>query len=163
MSSGSSKRNNKNNDRKKGEGEKKHHRRSSGSGDVERRNLVYASIGASCCATTYLYFGTVLDLRALVHVAVFLVLFARNAYSFFLIGQDKYLAMTQKFRISERELIESCEWCGFVGGIVGMMVFAHKVRKVSFLRQVVERAATSCVLVMTALVVRSWIWSEKVN
>ena len=144
----------------KNKNKKHHHPHHQNPKHIERRPLLYASLGASFCATTYVYFGTVLDLHALVHAVLFLVLFSRNAYSFFLFGNDKFLAMNQKFRISERELIKSCEWCGFVGGIFGMMLFAHKVRKLSFLRQVVEKAATSGVLAIAALVVSLLLWGD---
>ena len=79
----------------------------------------------------------------------------RQFYSCLLMGADKVRAMRHEFRISEKELLQGC--CvsftnfGWVGVVLGMLLFAHKVQKTSFLVRVVEISVANFVLVFAAL------------
>ena len=79
----------------------------------------------------------------------------RQFYSCLLMGADKVRAMRHEFRISEKELLQGC--CvsftnfGWVGVVLGMMLFAHKVQKMPFLVRVVEISVTNFVLVFASL------------
>ena len=55
-----------------------------------------------------------------------------NIISFILYGIDKYLAIKQKYRISEISLYIASIIGGCFMGIIGMKVFHHKTRKISF-------------------------------
>ena len=55
-----------------------------------------------------------------------------NIISFFLYGLDKYLAIKKKFRISEISLYVVSLIGGCFMGIIGMKLFHHKTRKISF-------------------------------
>lgn len=47
-------------------------------------------------------------------------------------GIDKYKALNNKRRISEKSLILSALFFGGVGSLLGMIVFRHKIRKIKF-------------------------------
>ena len=55
-----------------------------------------------------------------------------NTLSFFLYGIDKYLAMKKKYRISEYRLLLLSFLGGSIGAILGMKIFHHKTKKISF-------------------------------
>lgn len=55
-----------------------------------------------------------------------------NIISFILYGLDKYLAIKKKFRISEISLYVVSIIGGCFMGIVGMKLFHHKTRKITF-------------------------------
>lgn len=55
-----------------------------------------------------------------------------NIISFILYGIDKYLAIKKKFRISEISLFVVSIIGGCFMGIIGMKLFHHKTRKISF-------------------------------
>lgn len=55
-----------------------------------------------------------------------------NLFNFLLYGFDKYNAVHKKYRISEKTLLfMSC--IAPIGGILGMVVFHHKVSKLKFI------------------------------
>ena len=49
--------------------------------------------------------------------------------TFILFGIDKYNAIHNKYRISEKTLILFTLFGGVIGSIIGGMIFNHKVRK----------------------------------
>lgn len=55
-----------------------------------------------------------------------------NIYEFIVMGIDKYLAIKQKRRISEKHLITFSLIGGSLGGILGMNTFRHKTKKLKF-------------------------------
>jgi len=55
-----------------------------------------------------------------------------NIISFILYGLDKFLAIKKKFRISEISLFVVSIIGGCFMGIIGMKLFHHKTRKISF-------------------------------
>ena len=60
-------------------------------------------------------------------------LIAINIYQFIQMGIDKYLAIKNKKRISEKKLILTTFIGGSIGGIIGMYCFNHKTQKIKFL------------------------------
>ncbi len=55
-----------------------------------------------------------------------------NIVAFIIYGIDKYLAVKNKYRISEYSLFILSVFGGAIGAILGMKVFHHKTRKLSF-------------------------------
>ncbi len=55
-----------------------------------------------------------------------------NAVVFLLYGIDKWCAINDKWRISEKTLIGSAFLMGAVGAILGMKTFRHKTKKKMF-------------------------------
>ncbi len=55
-----------------------------------------------------------------------------NLLSFFLYGIDKYKSIKRKYRISEISLYLVSMFGGCFLGIIGMKLFHHKTRKISF-------------------------------
>lgn len=55
-----------------------------------------------------------------------------NLFTFLLFGVDKWFAIKGFYRISERTLFLSSLFGGSPGGVLGMFVFHHKLRKRSF-------------------------------
>ena len=55
-----------------------------------------------------------------------------NLLSFVVYGIDKYLAVNNKYRISEYNLFVFAIFGGAMGALLGMKVFHHKTRKLSF-------------------------------
>ena len=55
-----------------------------------------------------------------------------NVFAFFIYGIDKYLAVKNKYRISEYSLFILSIFGGSIGSLLGMRVFHHKTRKVFF-------------------------------
>lgn len=56
-----------------------------------------------------------------------------NIISFAVAGYDKYLAVNNKFRISEKTLFTIAFCGGSVGLLLAMLIFRHKISKISFL------------------------------
>jgi uncharacterized membrane protein YsdA (DUF1294 family) len=56
-----------------------------------------------------------------------------NLVAFSIIGIDKRLAIQQKRRISERNLLFSSAIGGTIGSGLAMLIFRHKTSKISFL------------------------------
>ena len=56
-----------------------------------------------------------------------------NLVSFTMIGVDKRLAIQQKWRISERNLLLTSLIGGTIGSGLAMLIFRHKTSKESFL------------------------------
>lgn len=56
-----------------------------------------------------------------------------NLVAFSIIGVDKQLAIQQKRRISERNLLFSSAIGGTIGSGLAMLIFRHKTTKMSFL------------------------------
>lgn len=55
-----------------------------------------------------------------------------NLFGFVLMGLDKYFAIQQRTRISERSLLSLAFMGGSLGVYFGMVIFRHKTRKFSF-------------------------------
>ena len=55
-----------------------------------------------------------------------------NIISFMMYGIDKYRSMKGKYRISEKTLFIFSLFGGCFLGIIGMKLFHHKTRKISF-------------------------------
>jgi uncharacterized membrane protein YsdA (DUF1294 family) len=55
-----------------------------------------------------------------------------NLIVFILFGIDKYKAIKDKWRISEKTLILSSFCLGAVGGVLGMIIFSHKTKHLKF-------------------------------
>ena len=64
-------------------------------------------------------------------IAAGLVL-AINLFSFGLMGYDKHCARRGKWRVPERRLFLTAVCFGALGGVLGMYVFRHKTRHLSF-------------------------------
>ncbi|UOK43147.1 MULTISPECIES: DUF1294 domain-containing protein [Flavobacterium] len=64
---------------------------------------------------------------------VFIYLLAINGFAFLLYGIDKWLAINQKSRIPERFLLVFTFIGGSIGALSGMVLFRHKISKLSFL------------------------------
>jgi uncharacterized membrane protein YsdA (DUF1294 family) len=60
-------------------------------------------------------------------------LLAMNSLAFLFNGTDKWLAVRQKSRISEKMLLGLALTGGSIGSLTGMLFFRHKISKVSFL------------------------------
>ena len=56
-----------------------------------------------------------------------------NLVAFSVIGVDKRLAIQQKWRISERNLLLTSVIGGTIGSGLAMLIFRHKTSKMSFL------------------------------
>lgn len=65
--------------------------------------------------------------------------------SFGLYGVDKRLAGTQRRRISERSLCALDLCFGIIGGLIGQVVFRHKVRKHAYLAKTLLITIAHCV------------------
>ena len=55
-----------------------------------------------------------------------------NILSFIVYGLDKYLAIKKAYRVSEYNLFILSIFGGPIGSIIGMKVFHHKTKKLSF-------------------------------
>ena len=55
-----------------------------------------------------------------------------NLISFLIFGLDKYLAISNKQRISEASLISLMIIGGSIGSLIGMFVFHHKTKHIKF-------------------------------
>ena len=55
-----------------------------------------------------------------------------NVFTFLLFGFDKYCAIHDHWRISEKALFLCSLLYGSLGSLVGMFMFHHKTRKLSF-------------------------------
>lgn len=77
--------------------------------------------------------------------SAFVLLIAWNVVTFLLFGLDKLQAKRQRRRISEKTLLLTSLLLGGIGGIVGMTIFHHKIRKLRF------RVILSIAAVVTAL------------
>ena len=55
-----------------------------------------------------------------------------NVLAFLVYGIDKYNAVHKTYRVSEYSLFCLSVFGGFVGSLLGMRVFHHKTRKLSF-------------------------------
>ena len=62
----------------------------------------------------------------------FLILIGWNITVFFIYGKDKYSAIRNKRRISERRLLTSALLMGGLGAFLGMLAFNHKTRNGKF-------------------------------
>lgn len=64
---------------------------------------------------------------------ILLYIFCINILTTGLFGIDKFLAIKNKRRIPEKDLLAFSFVGGAIGGLLGMLVFNHKVSKGSFL------------------------------
>lgn len=55
-----------------------------------------------------------------------------NVYTCFLFFQDKQLARTKQYRISERKLLGTSFLLGGFGALLGMRLFRHKTKHLKF-------------------------------
>ncbi|MBS5040893.1 MAG: DUF1294 domain-containing protein [Clostridium sp.] len=62
-----------------------------------------------------------------------LLVFLWNAFTFCMMGIDKWKAIHRHYRISERFLIFCSIAFGALGTAFGMIIFHHKIRKPKFL------------------------------
>lgn len=69
-----------------------------------------------------------------------------SAFTLLLFGWDKGMAKLGRRRISEDSLLFACVAGGAVGGLVGMYLFRHKIRKPKFYVTVPLLAALDVVL-----------------
>lgn len=60
------------------------------------------------------------------------VFLAVNLFSFCLMGYDKSCARRGKWRVPERKLFLAAACFGALGGVLGMYVFRHKTKHLSF-------------------------------
>ena len=56
-----------------------------------------------------------------------------NLIEFILMGIDKYLAIKKLYRIPEFTLLFMSAIGGSIGGILGMITFKHKTKKIKFI------------------------------
>lgn len=63
----------------------------------------------------------------------FVFVLGLNLWAFVLFGLDKRYAVHGKRRIPERTLLLACCCAGAIGAWLGVRVFRHKTRKLSFL------------------------------
>lgn len=56
-----------------------------------------------------------------------------NLIEFILMGIDKYLAIKKLYRIPEFTLLFMSAIGGSIGGILGMITFRHKTKKIKFI------------------------------
>lgn len=64
---------------------------------------------------------------------VLLYLICINIITLIIFGIDKYLAIKNKRRIPEKDLLAFSFVGGAIGGLLGMFLFRHKISKPSFL------------------------------
>ncbi|WP_124057968.1 DUF1294 domain-containing protein [Vaginisenegalia massiliensis] len=62
-----------------------------------------------------------------------LLIIGANLYSFLIFGLDKFLAIHQRWRISEAHLLLACFLFGGIGGWLGMRMFHHKTQTHKFI------------------------------
>ena len=55
-----------------------------------------------------------------------------NILTFLIYGLDKYLATKKTYRVSEYSLLVLSFFGGSLGAILGMKIFHHKTKKISF-------------------------------
>ena len=55
-----------------------------------------------------------------------------NLLAFLMYGLDKYLARKKLYRVSEYSLLVLSFFGGSIGSILGMIIFHHKTKKISF-------------------------------
>ena len=81
------------------------------------------------------------------------VLILINLFSFCLMGYDKRCAKRGKWRVPEKRLFLAAACFGALGGVLGMQVFRHKTKHLSFsiffpLMLVLQIAILAAVLVL---------------
>jgi uncharacterized membrane protein YsdA (DUF1294 family) len=64
---------------------------------------------------------------------ILLSLLAVNLITLILFGVDKFLAIKNKRRVAEKDLLVFSLLGGATGGLLGMIIFNHKISKKSFL------------------------------
>ncbi|MFC4816335.1 DUF1294 domain-containing protein [Flavobacterium sp. GCM10023249] len=64
---------------------------------------------------------------------ILLYILCINILTIGLFGTDKFLAIKNKRRIPEKDLLAFCIVGGAIGGLLGMFIFRHKTAKPSFL------------------------------
>lgn len=64
---------------------------------------------------------------------VLLYLICINILTLSLFGVDKFLAIKNKRRVSEKDLLTFSFVGGAIGGLLGILIFNHKISKGSFL------------------------------
>jgi uncharacterized membrane protein YsdA (DUF1294 family) len=136
--------------------------------EKRRHYQLFVALFSSLFLSTYLFLNTPFFIAStssltssptalIKSTATIIVLFcwiARNVYTFLLFGLDKYRAVTHKFRISEKELIQASSFCGWFGGILGMILFLHKYKKMPFVVSIAEKAVVDfiCIIVVLLLI-----------
>ena len=63
---------------------------------------------------------------------ILLIIIIINITSFLLMGIDKYFAIKNHWRISEKTLLLSSFLGGGIGALFGMFLFRHKTKKILF-------------------------------
>lgn len=64
---------------------------------------------------------------------MYIYLIVINILTFLTFGIDKKKAILNEKRVSENTLLIICFLGGILGGLLGMMIFHHKTRKLKFL------------------------------
>jgi uncharacterized membrane protein YsdA (DUF1294 family) len=72
--------------------------------------------------------GDMMELRQFVLGYLLLI----NSVGFLIMGFDKYLAIKQRNRITEKTLLSLCILGGSIGSWISMQLFRHKTRKPLF-------------------------------
>jgi uncharacterized membrane protein YsdA (DUF1294 family) len=80
-----------------------------------------------------------------IHDILFCYLIFMNILSFLLMGTDKYKARHKKWRIPEKTLFLTAILGGSIGSILGMQLFRHKTRHLTFV------AGMPCILIVQIL------------
>lgn len=77
-----------------------------------------------------------------------------NVITFFVFGYDKWIAGGRIRRIPEKILWLTCLLGGSAGGLLGMYVFRHKTRKLSF------QLVLAGIFLLQAALVGGWIYFQ---
>lgn len=77
-----------------------------------------------------------------------------NSLTFSFYGYDKYLAVKSKRRISEKNLLLLAFLGGCLGAFLGMLIFRHKIAKVSFVLKFVAVVLLQCLLMSLLYVMK---------
>ncbi|UWX61529.1 DUF1294 domain-containing protein [Chryseobacterium oranimense] len=81
------------------------------------------------------------------------ILLTLNLFSFIVFGWDKRLSVKHKRRIPESTLLGITFIGGTVGAVLGMLIFRHKISKISFL-------VKFGLVVLIQVVVIYWFWNN---
>ena len=82
--------------------------------------------------------------------------FIINIFSFFMYGIDKLKSKLNANRIPERVLLRLSLFGGVYGGIMGMFIFHHKIRKSIF-----KKVNITCFIIYTIFIyiIWSYLWN----
>ena len=72
---------------------------------------------------------------------------AASIYGFFLMGRDKKRAAEHKWRVPEKKLFLTAAIGGSIGVLLGMLVFRHKTKHLSFTIGIPLIIAVQCLVI----------------